>query len=187
MENHVGTYRVGIEADDLVDWTQETLAAALVEPLAELGFEVEVVRNSTVLESVELADAHLAGDEDQIREEVRAVVERVIEGEPLTAVSMLLDPPAGPEPKAVENTTPFHLWPVEERLHARNHRNRKSGEASHIENEIYNLLVDLSKARAVVAQFDARECPEIGDPREMARKEIAKFMKRMVENFAGDL
>lgn len=80
MENQVGTYKVGIEADDLAGWTQESLAAALVEPLAELGFSVEMVRNSTVLESVELADAHLAGDEDQIRAEVRAVVSRVIEG-----------------------------------------------------------------------------------------------------------
>ena len=80
MKNQIGTYKVGIEADDLDGWTQETLAAALVAPLAELGFGVEIVRNSTVLESVELADAHLAGDEDQIRAEVRAAVERAIEG-----------------------------------------------------------------------------------------------------------
>lgn len=80
MQNQIGTYKVGIEADDLDGWTQETLAAALVAPLAELGFGVEIVRNSTVLNSIELNDAHLAGDEDQIREEIRAVVGRVIEG-----------------------------------------------------------------------------------------------------------
>jgi hypothetical protein len=80
MQNQIGTYKVGIEADDLAGWTQESLAAALGEPLAELGFEVEVVRNSTVLESVEIAADLLPGDRDDLRAQVRAVVSRVIEG-----------------------------------------------------------------------------------------------------------
>lgn len=80
MQNQIGTYKVGIEADDLDGWTQESLAAALVEPLAEIGFSVEMVRNSTVLESVEIAADLLPGDRDDLREQVRAVVSRVIEG-----------------------------------------------------------------------------------------------------------
>lgn len=81
MQTQIGTYKVGIEADDLAGWDQESLADALAEPLAELGFRVEVVRNSTVLNAIEINDVHPgAGDDYQIREQIRAVVSRVIEG-----------------------------------------------------------------------------------------------------------
>ncbi|HIH03797.1 MAG TPA: hypothetical protein HA263_08115 [Methanoregulaceae archaeon] len=186
MENQIGTYKVGIEADDLEGWTQESLALALVAPLAELGFAVEVVRNSTVLESVEItADVDGLFEEDQIREEVKRVVGDVIEGEPLDAVAMLLDPPTGPAPAIVE-PKPFNEWPVEERLHARDRRDAKANDAARIENEILRLLDDLSRAEYAVALFDAKECPEIGRPTDVARAKIAAFMSRQTAKYSGD-
>ena len=66
----IGVYYV--DTTDLEGWTDETLTAALRSQLGEIGIEVEVgnsINNPIFFEIV---------DEDNIREQVQYIVEKVV-------------------------------------------------------------------------------------------------------------
>ena len=69
----IGVYYV--DTTDLDGWTDETLAAALREPLGELGIEIEIGQsgfaNPVIYENV------LPGDADGILDQLKYIVDKL--------------------------------------------------------------------------------------------------------------
>ena len=64
-----------VDATGLEGWTDEKLAAALEEPLANLGIDVEIEKR---IDPILFFDGVGQDLQDNLREEIQSVVERVV-------------------------------------------------------------------------------------------------------------